>query len=65
MADIADISSQYEQTILENQINSRTRFEGQSLSECEDCGESIPEQRQKLGGIRRCVECQGYRERRR
>lgn len=37
---------------------------GESLSHCEDCGDEIPEPRRALGGIRRCVDCQGDYERR-
>ena len=36
-----------------------------SLSECEDCGEDIPEERQKtIAGVTRCVACQERVERR-
>lgn len=32
---------------------------GKSLSECEECGEAIPEARQKaVPGVRLCVSCQ-------
>lgn len=32
---------------------------GKSLTECEDCGEPIPEARRKAApGCRRCIECQ-------
>jgi phage/conjugal plasmid C-4 type zinc finger TraR family protein len=32
---------------------------GESLRECEDCGEKIPEARRKaVPGVRRCVACQ-------
>jgi phage/conjugal plasmid C-4 type zinc finger TraR family protein len=32
---------------------------GESRSECEDCGEEIPEARRKaVPGVRRCVACQ-------
>lgn len=32
---------------------------GESLSECETCGEPIPEaRRQAVPGVRRCVKCQ-------
>lgn len=32
---------------------------GQSLAECEDCGEAIPEARRNaVPGVRRCVACQ-------
>ena len=35
-----------------------------SLEECEDCGEDIPLQRRELlGGVTRCVHCQGLYER--
>jgi phage/conjugal plasmid C-4 type zinc finger TraR family protein len=35
-----------------------------SLSECEDCGEDIPEQRRlAMRGITRCIYCQGLYER--
>ena len=33
--------------------------QGESLRECEECGESIPEaRRQAVPGVRRCVTCQ-------
>jgi phage/conjugal plasmid C-4 type zinc finger TraR family protein len=36
-----------------------------SLEECEDCGETIPEQRRLLiPGVTRCVHCQEFFERR-
>ena len=36
-----------------------------SLSECEDCGEDIPEQRRLvMRGITKCIHCQGLYERR-
>ncbi len=31
-----------------------------SLAQCKDCNIDIHLQRQALGGITRCVECQGY-----
>ena len=32
---------------------------GHSLSECEECGEPIPEaRRQALPGVRKCIQCQ-------
>ncbi len=32
---------------------------GESLRQCEDCGEEIPEARRRaVPGVRRCVECQ-------
>jgi phage/conjugal plasmid C-4 type zinc finger TraR family protein len=36
---------------------------GESLAECEECGEPIPEaRRQALPGVRRCVACQAAAE---
>ena len=35
-----------------------------SRKECADCGEPIPELRRRLGGVRFCVECQGFFEKR-
>ncbi|MBO9669414.1 MAG: DksA/TraR family C4-type zinc finger protein [Sphingobium sp.] len=38
---------------------------GQSLEECEDCGEKIPRgRREALPGVRTCVKCQSLRDRR-
>ena len=31
---------------------------GPSLTHCQDCDEPIPEKRQALGGMTRCVPCQ-------
>ncbi|RON66620.1 conjugal transfer protein TraR [Pseudomonas fluorescens] len=36
----------------------RTRPSGLSLTHCEDCDKPIPEKRQALGGMTRCVPCQ-------
>ncbi|MGU3346783.1 TraR/DksA family transcriptional regulator [Pseudomonas monsensis] len=36
----------------------RTRPSGPSLTHCEDCDKPIPEKRQALGGMTRCVPCQ-------
>jgi len=36
----------------------RTRPIGPSLTHCEDCDQPIPEKRQALGGMTRCVPCQ-------
>ncbi|WP_458377769.1 TraR/DksA family transcriptional regulator [Pseudomonas fluorescens] len=34
------------------------RPSGPSLTHCQDCDEPIPEKRQALGGMTRCVPCQ-------
>ena len=39
---------------------------GESLRECEECGEPIPEARRKaVPGVRRCIQCQQEADRRR
>lgn len=46
---------------LEDEIaRARSRLpKGESLAECEECGDSIPEARQKaLPGVRLCLACQ-------
>lgn len=35
---------------------------GPSLTHCEDCDKPIPEKRQALGGMTRCVPCQSLTE---
>lgn len=40
-------------------------FDRSSATHCIDCDEAIPEARQQLGGVQRCVECQGIFERQR
>ncbi|WP_122665150.1 TraR/DksA family transcriptional regulator [Pseudomonas viridiflava] len=40
----------------------RTRSRGPSLSHCQDCDKPIPELRQALGGMTRCVPCQSLFE---
>ena len=34
-----------------------------SLTECEQCGNDIPPQRQKLGAVTLCIECKTKEER--
>ncbi|UZD95742.1 TraR/DksA C4-type zinc finger protein [Pseudomonas corrugata] len=38
------------------------RPSGPSLTHCKDCDKPIPEKRQALGGITRCVPCQSLTE---
>lgn len=39
---------------------------GPSLSHCSECGDEIPEQRQKLvPGCKFCIDCQTFKEKRR
>lgn len=41
----------------------RSRTSGPSRSDCIDCGDDIPPERQALGGVTRCVRCQTAHER--
>ena len=62
MADIADIATESIETALANTIQNIRRFEAPSLFECEECHETIPEQRRKLGGVTLCITCQSVLE---
>lgn len=53
-----DIANKYEMHHLETVLDNRVKFEGESLEECELCGNDIPEKRQKLGGVTTCIDCQ-------
>lgn len=33
-----------------------------SLTECEECGNDIPPERQKLGAVTLCIECKSLKE---
>ncbi|MCC5811348.1 MAG: TraR/DksA C4-type zinc finger protein [Ectothiorhodospiraceae bacterium] len=64
MSDAADIASEYAERLLQQSLDQRVRFEGMSLTHCEDCEEPIPAKRRELlPGVRRCVECQELAER--
>ncbi|ELC0892977.1 TraR/DksA family transcriptional regulator [Pseudomonas aeruginosa] len=55
--DIVDIANDYAERELAERLYSRVKYVGESLSECEDCGEEIP-------GVRKCRECAELAERR-
>ncbi|WP_421187483.1 TraR/DksA C4-type zinc finger protein, partial [Aeromonas enteropelogenes] len=41
------------------------RYQGESLHQCEECDDPIPEaRRQQVPGVRKCVPCQSRAERR-
>ena len=45
--------------VAEVQRKLQKQAQNPSAEECEDCGESIPEQRRKLiPGVQKCVRCQ-------
>lgn len=58
MADYVDLANiEIEQALIAS-LTRRNHYQAQSLCECEDCGEVIPEQRRKLGAVTRCIDCQ-------
>ena len=58
MADIADIGNDEMQRHLDQALAAFQPATGESLSECEACGNEIPEARQKaVDGCRTCFEC--------
>jgi phage/conjugal plasmid C-4 type zinc finger TraR family protein len=63
MADIADIGNEEMQRQLDAALAAFQPATGESLSECEACGNDIPEARQKaVDGCRTCIECERVRE---
>lgn len=54
------VNDQIASSIEDEVARARSRLpKGESLEECEECGESIPEARRKaLPGVRLCVACQ-------
>ncbi|ERW09423.1 TPA: TraR/DksA C4-type zinc finger protein [Pseudomonas aeruginosa] len=65
MADIADIANDYAERELAERLYSRVKYVGESLHECEDCGEEIPVARRSIiPGIRKCRDCAELAERR-
>ncbi|MFM5336964.1 TraR/DksA family transcriptional regulator [Aeromonas enteropelogenes] len=49
---------------LANQVG-KGRYQGESLHQCEECDDPIPEaRRQQVPGVRKCVPCQSHAERR-
>ena len=58
MVDSVDIANSVIEQALTASLSRRNHSQAQSLCECEDCGEVIPEQRRKLGAVTRCIDCQ-------
>ena len=54
------VNDQISSSIEDEVARARSRLpKGESLAECEECGEPIPEARQKaLPGVRLCIACQ-------
>lgn len=65
MSDIIDRANDQAQAELNRNLANAQRFDTPSLTECMDCGEDIPLQRQRLGSVTRCIDCQSSFEQRR
>lgn len=65
MADDIDRANDIAQESLERSLAKAKRFDAPSYPECIDCSEDIPYQRQQIGGVKRCIDCQNIKERRR
>lgn len=60
MVDEADISSEVEEIARRASLEAMMRkaTTAESLTECEECGEIIPEARRKaVAGCKRCIDC--------
>lgn len=61
MPDEMDRAQEINEQFLDDALakHQRNMPRGESLVECEDCGEPIPEARRKaMPGCRRCIDCQ-------
>ena len=58
------VQDQIDDTVKDAVAAARARLaKGESLEECEECGEPIPPRRREaLPGVRTCVECQSGRD---
>ena len=61
MADPVDLEMEKRQDLT---FKPQYDFNRPALTECADCGDDIPEARQRLGGVTRCIECQSLEDRR-
>lgn len=58
MADLADTANEVTEQRLLQALDNRTQFTAPSEPTCRSCGEDIPAERQKIGGVKYCFECQ-------
>lgn len=57
-----DIANKSHEDTLDLIIAKRVKFDGESELECIDCDAEIPIKRRNLGGVKRCIYCQGVFE---
>lgn len=58
----AELQATLNNTALQHQL-SKNRFHLKSLTHCTDCDVEIEQERQALGGVERCTECEGFHQR--
>lgn len=64
MADEADIAQDYIDRTVSESVRRARQQSGPSRTHCLECEESIPEMRQRIGGVTRCIDCAELAERR-
>jgi len=62
MADTADRASELIEERMAQALAGRGGPAAPSETHCVDCDDEIPERRRALGGVTRCVDCQGIFE---
>ncbi|MCM2973469.1 TraR/DksA C4-type zinc finger protein [Larsenimonas suaedae] len=63
MADAADYATELNERHLAGALASRAHLAASHATECDDCGDDIPDARRKAAPFARtCIECQGIRE---
>ena len=63
MKDIIDQANDLAQLELDNLLANRQTFIGESVIDCIECGEPIPEKRRQLiKGCHLCIDCQSLKE---
>lgn len=58
MADIIDQANDHAELMLSRQLKNAQKFNAPSRKNCIDCDDDIPLERQKLGAVLRCIDCQ-------
>lgn len=60
---VLEVAEAAQQEHLQQAIDNRVVYQGESATECDSCGDDIPEaRRQAVPGCRFCVHCQQVRE---
>lgn len=61
-----EMAQRLQEAQLQNALDSRVQYQGESAEDCESCGVDIPQARRlAVPGCQRCVDCQSLREVRR